>query len=862
MLFGLHLRRPARIVSLLLLSLLLLSLLPARPSNAQTGEIQYIDNNQGDFADGVFERTAIGPFDSTTITEDEPGITQLAPAGVLNEWDTSVPGLPLPISNPGVVAVRNYLFAVGGETAAGKSDKAYRAIINQSTGRPVPYDTGTGLVWKEYSIQAAPASQLESCVGETAAARTRHGVVATESSTPGTLGYIYLIGGVVDLNCEPDITTPLVQIAVVNSSGDISSWVRAPDFPTATSPTGIDEQALGIADPMVAIVRTSSNERFLYVLGGLSINPEGFGFNRDVIHKTFFYTKINPATGALVHPSNGSTSAPWARGTDIDLVDAAADGIRDGTLIAARATKIEDTGTAVKDGLFVAGGCYDPFVCNDPDNNNNYLIRGDINPSTGAVTWDKQPSSGAQQNVTIDGRGGLAGIAYNNKLYLIGGSTSGNPGEGTFTVPTSFYDADLNALRLGDSGDFFIGPNDRVLPTSTDDTGERTDLGVAIIPALPPEGGAPDSLNAAWVFAVGGTNKAGEREDTIFIGRIGGDDEASGSRRTRDGWYYSAPIDITISGQLARVLTLRWTAEINRERNQKADIRMEFRKTITGDGQCQEEDFSLTAPSDRWRVLDVNGTGTEFYSESNTAADPFNIIELDELFAGEDIDATCFQYRAYFMQNGPDPNATIDDEGGTPRLLSFSIEKILSGNADLKLKSFVVQTTEGRMRSIRIQIENLSNRGLDKTLPVVDATGADGSFFVNLCVAYAPPSANDFPALELPQPTDPGTNPQCSQAYAEIFNRQMDKGSVISLDQSLAWRRNSDNRPVDLRELFREPGKYRIGVVIDFQRVIPEGSDGELNNRGETDTAPTGRTIPFEIRDDPLFTLNLPIVYQ
>lgn len=309
--------------------------------------------------------------------------------------------------------------------------------------------------------------------------------------------------------------------------------------------------------------------------------------------------------------------------------------------------------------------------------------------------------------------------------------------------------------------------------------------------------------------------------------------------------------------------------------NTQADIRVEFRKAVTAVGtNCRESDFddsTATTNPERWRALDGDADSA-FFSKTNTAADQFNVVEMAELFQDEQIDATCLQFRAYLMQNGPNTETAPPDPSKTPRILSFSLEKVLTGSPDLKLEGvtegsegFSVGTSNGSLRNIQISLKNLNSKGINDTLAVDEMTN-DGSFFVNLCVAYAPLNQPE-PTLSLPPPTGNAAIPACSKAYAEIPNRFMQPGTVLALGDLPLWRPNpeSTNTPKRfLRELyptlFSEPGRYRVGIIIDFNNLIPEGTTGEVNNRAESQEFPDGKTILVTITEPPTFQLSLPIL--
>lgn len=848
------LRRLNRLSGLVigLLCCAMLGLSPGLPLSAADEDVQDVDDLQGQFADGVFQRTVLGTYKSPTIADDKAGIAQLAPIGVLSLWGVGE-NLRLPLGNTGLAALGDYLFTVTGEQTvglgSGKSDKAYRALVNRENGQPIPFDTVSGQIWEEFTIPPAVASVLPDCVDQSTAARTRAGVVATESSSSGTLGYIYVIGGVVTLEaCAEELTTPLVQIGTVNSSGEITGWVKAPNLPTPSGDTGFATIPLGVADPMVTIVRTSTNNRFLYVMGGYSTNPFATFGDPDTIYKAVFYARIDPATGGLRHPTTNSATDVWARAANIDMENDTKAGLRDGVAMGTSASRIDNStnppGVVITDGIFVAGGCHTPTGCTD---NNDFVYRAIVNPDTGALTWSDRPSVGGSSLVGVDGRGGLGGIAYGSKLYLIGGSPNGTPAGALTSVPTAFFNDSLEVEQLGVGSDYFVGLTEQVLPAP------RTNVGVAILPAKPPADEANKTLNSAWVYVAGGSDDTGIK-DSLYIGKLGGEEEVLNPIRVRDGWYYSAPINVTVSGRLARVLSVRWSADIDRALNTQADIHVEFRKTITADGLCDLEDFKNTT-ADRWREMDGD-TDTAFRTKSNTAEDPFNIVQMETLFPTESVDATCFQYRARFLQNGQITGVASPDPTASPRLLRFSVERVLAAAADLKLHELQVTTRSGRVVGSLVQIRNLNTRGLEFTLPADADEG--GQFLVSLCVKRTPPGQTPIP-MEMPAtPSTPQNMPACGVAFTLIDKAALQSGTVFTISK---WKRNDTQAQInDIRELFVEPGNYQVGLVIDYWDYVREGNDGEQNNRGEAEGFPNGRNITFDVTAPPQYLMIMPII--
>jgi hypothetical protein len=880
--------RGFRAFSLGIIGLLILSSLPFAPARAQFGgEFQFFDNKQGDFADGTFQRTAISA-DVVNFGEDVRGAVQLAPAGILNEWRPLTNDLPSAndsggLFDFGLVALGKYLFAVAGSDptisqGGGRSDKVYSAQVDQRQGVLVT-DPGTGEVWRSFTIPAGPVNGISDCNGINISARTRAAVAAVEApldrQAQGVLGYIYIVGGSAFApGCGNDVTTSLVQIATVNISGEITNWSTLPAnrVPNAFNTAGEASEFLGIEGAMATIVRTSASpaKTYLYVFGGISINP--FAINPNIITRQAIYTEIVLATGALRNPTNPSAANVWARASANGLpIPTGKFGLRNGTAVTARVTRQVTNNTTTppsttivtREAIFVAGGCFNENAgCNDL---NQFVYRADVDPANGQLTWTTTPGVGNSE-VALEARSGQAGLAFGNKLYLIGGSSTGEPGGAKDSVPTAFLTDNAQIDRVTpDSATFFVGTDQQVLTSATD--GGRIGLAATIVPALPPlnEDNPDVTVGAAWAFAAGGRTPSGQASRLIFVGKLGGADEAQATVRLRDGWYYSDAIPIDISGATARVVAVRWQADIDRTSsgNPQADMRVEFRKTITATGLCSESAFSLTNPEDRWRLVDGD-PDSAFFSRSGTPQNPYNLIEMDKVFGSEQVNATCLQYRVRFLQNGENPTS-IPNPGASPRLLNFSVKRVLAGSPDLKLKDFGVTAVNGRVREVRVEITNLNDGGLQDTwdvseyIALTNREAARGNFFVNLCVARADLSA-DFPTLNVPTPREAPSGPpppSCSVAWASVNNTRMTKGAELILTQ---WYSNETNEPIDIRTVFSQPGKYTIGVVIDYYNVIPEGSNGEQNNRGETPALPQGQQIRVEVTGLPEFIVSLPMM--
>ena len=888
MLAHLNMRRPVRALSLFTVAIALLAVFPQRPADAQPQSVlETLDDKQNEFASGVFQRTSLSPDINPvpTIPADASGAVQLAPVGVLKAWEKVVVELPdrSPAaddgrrSDAGVVALGSRLFVIAGTvntpgpTNTGSTASVLIANVNQVLGDIVPHNvanTDPRYVddrWLNDPLPAltAPASHFFDCA-DTTAARTRSAVSAL--STGPSSGFIYVVGGLISTGSEcefGELTSNTVQIGAVAADGDIT-WSIGPDLPSAPLAVGApNPDPRGVEKATATVVRTSSGKAFLYVIGGLST------FNRQTpvsrVEQSVFYAEINSSSGAL---------GAWVRGDDIPVVDPTpgddAVGLYDHAATAVTTTFNSGASSVIKDGIVVAGG-FAALLNTEP---NNFVYRATIDSNSGAPTWDQSPSvNGNNVTLTAGGHSGMAAVSYNNKLYMIGGAPFNLPA--VSWVQTAVFDDNLEIQTVPSSSEYFVGNGSDILP----DGGPRADIGATVMDALPPADNPEANLGSAWVFGAGGTDQNGALSRFIIRGRIGGD-EADGSLRTTDGWYYSDVFDVRFQqpGQTkknARVLSIRWATEIERGSNTNADILVDFRKTLSTNPTCPNESvFSPTAESDRWIPLDADTT-SGFFSQSSTAVKPFNTVTLKDAFGSEEFIATCFQYRVRFIQNGLDtnnrPNAAASPSA-TPRLFSMNIEKVIAGSPDVRIaeNGFKTDVRAGRMVSFDTVIRNLNLAGIDDTQSV--GLNDDGSFYVNLCVAFALPG-QPAPTLDLPTlPVADGQIPACSRAYYNMPKAPLTAGAnydlrYYELNQARVpqgWQRNSDNVIMtDIRELFSEPGTYKVAMLIDMWNYVPEGTAGEANNRGEEapDNAP--QILTFEITGPPVKLnnfVNLPMI--
>ncbi|NTW97787.1 MAG: hypothetical protein HGB28_04470, partial [Oscillochloris sp.] len=435
-------------------------------------------------------------------------------------------------------------------------------------------------------------------------------------------------------------------------------------------------------------------------------------------------------------------------------------------------------------------------------------------------------------------------IAYNNKLYMIGGRTNGTPGSGLNSVPTAFFDDNLNLIKI-DGTNFIIGASEKVLNIDNDEG--RYNMGVALVRAEPPDT-VQGTLNSAWVFVIGGSDINGNETNTMYQGKIGGDD-ATADSYTPDGWYYSNIFQTSYafgSGQWieyekARLVSFHWASSINRGSNTNADIQVYFRTKSTLTSLCTGD--NIFTSSDPWiGPLDGYG-GNPLYSTVPANGALYNNATLLGNYTDAQLTGNCVQYRAQILRGGSLLSVT-------PKLLSVSIKKEIAGNADLNIPTDGFSVTTGadnQISTMVMRVQNLSTLGLSQTISVPrarEANGltADGSVYVNLCIARSdldqPP-----PTLTLPNPNTFGSSADINlcRYYAHIYSYQLLKGTVIDL---LGTNPNNGNNsywfdnlngyaPVpDIKSVFKQSGHYRIGLILDTANYgIPEGTPGEANNQ-------------------------------
>lgn len=874
MLERLPVRRHARRFALLALVATVLSALPGLPAVAQGSTTQPLDDTQVDFARGTVQRTSVSsgvvggdpkPF------PDQDGTLELAPVGVLQQWQTSTSDLPVPLAAMGVTTIGNRLYTVAGATGAAANeaftDAVYWTTIEQQTGSFAQTTAPAGAqqvnpVWVNDKLPQAAAYMTPApnpsgnCDAELITGRRAPAVASFVTGT-GT-NFIYVVGGAFNLssNCgQGSLTSPAVQIGSVNAtSGDIT-WTGANDLQTKYLPTqnlpglenwttptyvGLGAESFGVEGATASVVTTGSGQTYLYVIGGLVTYDAGNG-KEALVTPAVYYTKLNATTGALESPLNSPppSGTPWARGPNVPLNTVQSDplsapppgelGIYNHTAIVSRAVVGSGTGTVVRSAIYVTGGFTE--IPGGTLTANPVVYRATV-ADDGSLTWSTTlDPARPNQRINTDGepRGYTAGFAYSNKLYILGGVGDSDPATAPLgSISIGVHDDRLSMLPLfGDSSSpvYFTGA-----------TGSSIDpvysLGAAVVPAAPLDNQTTVE-NAAWGYAIGGFAANDQPTAAIFRGKIGGSAETSETRRIPDGWYYSRFHNIRFETENteAKILSVRWFSGIDRSANSSADLRLEFQRTKLL--PCNEAAFATST----WVALDGD-SGTGFSSK-----DGFNEVKLRDIFPTEDFSASCFRYRVYMTQNGNAQDGTPNPAANgnvSPRLFSINVEKIKPGDPDLKLEAFEIgPDADGRISTFNLQIKNLN----DNLLNTVAVPASSNQFPIVLCVAYSATDPNVALTLPtLPITNDPNNRVDCAPLYRFIDPSETTPGQVFSLNDQ--WdvnydnvvhipNRGQDDRLPNVLEAFATPGHYAVAALIDPYNSVLEGGEAKTNNRGE-----------------------------
>jgi hypothetical protein len=801
---------------------------PVQPTNAAIID-EDLDNTLDSFGEGAFYRTALSSDRATEeALKDAVGAVQLAPSGDLNPWGIAVP-LPISVANTGLVGLGNRLFLVGGSIPGdeGRTDSVWTAAFDPQTGQIVG-DTVDS--WE--NRDPLPAVQVTNDLNcnpgsDSSKASVRHSAaVSSIALDDAGAGVIFVIGGSIRLDCNfLSFSSIATQIGQVDADGNIS-WSEGPTVPSGEGETEIadEEFPFGIENAASVAVRTSSGQIFVYLIGGLrrfQEDPENGGDILEELTKEVFYAEYNATTGSL---------GEWRRAADVPV---SGDGLI-GTAAIAASFDVGGGPDEAINAFFVAGG---QTELGTPGAFNPRVFRADINRTTGAITWNASPGEGTTGGTGLpDARAEVEGVSLNGKLYIIGGIEQP---QGTFldSVLTANLNDDLSLQELGPNI-FFVGKTnpDPVLQRP------RSAHAVAVLRGTR-DSANPTDAKVAWVYVAGGSgpNNSGEEvetNDTLYLGRLGGADEAQDATLATNGWYYARATNVEIAPSVnAEILEFKWTTKIDRSALPSADIRLEYRTVVTTD-PC---DAPGAFDGSTWQIAD---------GDQDSA---FNSVPGENKFEFPDgLVAKCFQYRAFFERGSSSGT-------GTPVLLKTVLRKNVPGNPDLKLfnNQLDVQIQNGQLTNLTIRIENKNTIGTNPiTQPANYEVGPGGQFLVDLCI-----SEPNQP-LVLPQlPVEGETIPACSKAYALVNNDVMIPNAQVTVTN---WKDSETDASIanlaDLFDIGDATGAvtFEVAVLIDPNNLINEGNEGgEDNNIGPLPVA----RIVLNVEGGPT-VLYLPIVRQ
>ena len=843
---------PHMIRSLLSMLLLLLVVvaLPGMPTRAAEEQLfQALDDSAADFisGDGVsLQRVAVSN-DGGILEGDQQGALLLSPIGHLTPW-SQVGVLPTPREGHAVTTLGRRIYAIAGSEISGMGSAqatVFWANVNSRTGAILP---APGLpadqTWRNEPLPASVMLLDENCAGfgdQSGAARTRAGAASlvtaeqpVQVSSGGqtvTLydaqGLIYVVGGRANL-CGANLSIRLVQIGRAAFNGDLV-WTSGDATRSYLLPVPVESAG-------VQTVRRPDGSVYLYVLGGLSTRMSSLGTTGSLLNSVY-YTKINPSDGSLEHPLGTAGAGVWATTAPMPLA------LHEHTTIWSKARSLDG---AERDAIYVTGG----FTNVGRTTTNARVFLSEVGDQ-GALSWREKAGlgsgeAGTEEEVSTEGQGrvGAAGFSYGDKIYLLGGRTANSDGSLLASATVASRSDTLQLRRiLPDSPEYFIGGSGAQPPVLPQQE-PRAYLGVALVPAVAPQPGDGDYVagqapNTAWAFALGGRGPNAQPMNTIFRGALGGATESVVAVRAAEGWYFSRYHDVRLrdaaDGSLgeSRVLAINWSTAINRGAtgNPGADLSVEFRSS-----QLLCSDPFVFAQT-TWRQLDGAPAVAAFLAQ-----DGLNTVTLHDAF-GSEFDASCFQYRVYFSQNGTDSQGyprRAENSTETPRLLNLGLVKTYPGSRDLFIERFAITlNAQGQVENVDLRIKNRSPEGAAQTAPSAGVS----EFPMVLCIAH---SALDQPppVVEVPLPPlqpDDDYRVDCAPIYRFVAGKALQPD--LEVDLTTGWQANYANHPLlpelaqdaplgDIRSVFSQPGHYAVAAIIDPYGLVDE--DGRTtNNRGE-----------------------------
>lgn len=734
-----------------------------------------LDNTIAEYGRGSFQRTSLGPLTNTSLSPkvvDKPGAIQLGPIGLLNKWTDTLAVLKKSLIRMGATAIGNHVYVIGGQTPVNSATQSVADVWS------APVSQANGAVLEDWTAEPSlPKVKGSNKFPTTVAEINSPGVVSVESPSGG--GFIYVIGG----NTAPstsslfDYSSYAVRIAKVNPDGHIplNGWSSGPDLPSpdgASDPQNFNKLGLQSSQVVKMVV---NGKTYIYVIGGLRRYTSGPNRISEG-SKDVFYAEVNP-NGSLVKP--GTNTAGWVKLASIPFIPASPAGIWDG--VAFGDHFVASTGES-SDVIYVAGGQLTPDDAAGGPTFNASVYRAFV-ASNGTLTWDF-----GWQGTLPQPRTGFSGVAFRGSLYAVGG-TPNNGNQPDTGVLTSYVEDDvtLHQFNAGEippgvegGGSNFLKSNALLFA--------RAFHAVALVEA------DATSPNSAFIYVFGGRGKTVGTDDqgsnTVFYGKVGGDENVANTGYATSGWYYSQPYDINFTG--AHLQKIYWSTQIDRSAAHP-DIAVSYR--ISSGNSCANADWTDAS----WQSLDSVESGAAYTSAIGPNTSP-----------AIDLTARCFQYRV---------KLSTDDYHVTPSLLNVSIDLNVPGNPDLNPKSVTARRgINNTFLGLDVVIQNVNT--FEQTLAADIEQG--GSFFVDLCIFK--------PNATVTKPTIPFNSDvtKCSfDAFANTKRSYLKANAAYIIPE---WQDNNSGKVVNLTDYFKTPGKYTVYLVVDSLNNVNEGQTGAEGN--------------------------------
>lgn len=663
--------------------------------------------------------------------------------------------------------------------------------------------------------------------------------------------HIFAIGGLVS-NAR---TAHVWSTGIDQTTGAPIGWQAETSLPAVQASIAYPTPVAARSVPAVAAVETSSNNGFIYVMGG-SVRPSG---TPDTI-SSYAVNIAQVANGRIIS---------WSAGPPIPDTDGSI-----GDQVGLQSASALSLSTGGKTYIYLIGGLQryvelqnirefgSKQVYYAQVRPNGQLVK----PSSGQPGWDmlapipiNDPEGvrglwdGTAVSDHFDIGNGPGGGVGGDVLYVMGGQTRPldlgqeyngnvyraliNSSNGALTWTSAAgpnqWQGTLPEARIGMGSVEFRGnlyltggrpisggvpaaPEKSVLTSYIEDDltlaqlgqgsnflrnnpdplrSPRVHHGTVIVPATP----TVSAPNAAYVYVIGGQGVIGDIDtsddqgsEKVTYGKIGGTDRPTNGFAPT-GWFYSAAHSINFDG--AQLQQINWTTAITRTSptDPAMDVQMQYRTSAAAD--C-----TLSTAFDGALWQDLDGSPNDSFRSVNSG----NSVSLGALPV-----ARCFQYRAYL---------TSASRAVTPALLNVSILVQVPGSPDLKVSSINdLHSGDGSLTGLTVSI--LNHNDFPNSPTRAADSESQGSFFVDLFVFY-----QDEPVIQPSVPLSAADKAR-SKAYANISKSDMGPDKQLTITQ---W---CDANPAIsgcqtinlLTSVFARPGTYTVIAVVDSIGDLPGG---------------------------------------